>query len=89
MDLFDEVDDLVMYGSQISWEITNTIHLVTACTLVLPCHGYCITENTKYSMSKRDRTNEYWGSNHHYGWNILTHDVLKNFPKTKKDGRRF
>ena len=43
-DLVDEVDDLVMYGSQVNWAMASTIHLVTTCTLVLPCHGYCITK---------------------------------------------
>ena len=43
-DLFDEEDDLVMYGSQVIWSMSSTIHPVTTRTLVPPCHGYCITK---------------------------------------------
>ena len=76
-DLVDDVDDLVMYGSQVSWAISSTIRLVTTCILVPPCHGYYITNNTKYSIAKRCHTNEYWVFNPQYGWSILTNDMLK------------
>ena len=58
-DLVHNVDDLVMYGSQVSWAMASTIHLVITRKLVPPCHGYCITNNNKYSIAKRGRTNEY------------------------------
>ena len=77
-DLVDEVDDLVMYESQVSCAMSSTIRLVTIRTLVSPCHGYCITNNTKYSIAKRGHTNEYWGFTPHYGWNTFTHGMLKN-----------
>ena len=87
--LVDEVDDLVLYGSQVSWKMSSTIRLVATCTLVLPYHGYCIINNTKYSIAKRGPKNEYWGFNPHYGLNILTLDMLEKIQVFLKDGRRF
>ena len=66
-----------MCGSQASCAISIHIRLVTTRTLVTPCHGYCITNNNKYSIAKSGRTNEYWGFNLHHGWNILTYNMLK------------
>ena len=51
--LVDDLDDLVMYGSQVSWEISSTIRLVTTRTLLLPCYGYYIKNNTNYSIVKK------------------------------------
>ena len=64
--------------------MSSTICLVTTRTLFLTCYNYCITNNNKYSIAKRGRTNEYWGFNLYYGWNILTHDMLKNSKKKLK-----
>ena len=57
-DLADEVDDLVMYGSQASCSMSSNIRLVTTHTLVPLYHVYYITNNTKYPIVKRGRTNE-------------------------------
>ena len=37
-DLFDEVDDLVMYGSKVSWAMDSYICLVTIPKLDRACH---------------------------------------------------
>ena len=40
--LVDDVDDLVMYGSQVGWAMPSSMRLVTTRTLVTLCHSYCI-----------------------------------------------
>lgn len=80
-DLVDEVDDLVMYGSKVSWAMASSIRLVTIPKLDRACHCYCVTNNTKYSIAKRSGTNGYWGFNYHYGWNMLNYEMLSNIPK--------
>ena len=86
-DLVDEVDNLVIYGSKVSWAMASSICLVTIPKLNRACYCYCITSNTKYSIAKRVGTNEYWGFNHHYSWNMLNYEILSNIKKKIKDGR--
>ena len=59
--LFDEVEKLVMYGYQVSWEISSSAHLVIVPKLSTPYHVYIIENNTKYSIEKRSSRSEYWG----------------------------
>ena len=79
-DLVDDVDDLFMYGPQVSSVVASSIRLVTIPKLSTPYVLYSIENNTKYSIAKRGRTNDYWGYNPHYGWNKFAHDLLTHFP---------
>ena len=63
-DLVDDVNYLVMYGSQVSSAIAYSIYLVTIRSLSKPCGVYSIENNTKYTIIKRGGLNEYWGIIH-------------------------
>ena len=58
-DLVDEVDELVMYGSQIIWAMSSSIHLVPIPKLSTPFHAYIIENNNKYSIAKRGDASDY------------------------------
>ena len=58
-DLVDDVDDLVMHGSQVNSTMASSIHLVAIPNLSMPCGVYSIEHNTKYSIAKRGSTNAY------------------------------
>ena len=81
--LISEVDELVMYGSQVSWAMASSICLVTIPILSTPCGVYSIENNTTFSIAKKEYRNEYWGFNPYYGWNMLTHDMLQNILKNR------
>ena len=49
-DLIDDVDDLVMYGSQKSSAMAISICLVTIPKLSTSCGVYSIEKSTKYSI---------------------------------------
>ena len=66
-DLVDEVDNLVIYGSQVSLEMTSSIFLFIIPKCYMPYHAYSIENNTKFSIVKRGGTSEYWGFSPHYG----------------------
>ena len=61
-DLFDDADDLVMYGHQVSSTMACYIHPVTIPKLSTPCGVYMIENNTKYSIANRGDINECWGT---------------------------
>ena len=67
--------------------MSSSIRLVTIPKSGTAFFCYCVTKNIEYSITKRGGTNEYWGFNHDYGWNMLNYDMLSNIPKKIKDGR--
>ena len=64
-DLVDDVDNCVMYGSQVSirWSISKLVS--NKCNI--PCDMYLIDNNDKYHLAKRDGTKGFYGYNTHYG----------------------
>ena len=53
-DLFGYADDIIMYGSQDSAAMVNSIRLVSITKMYRPCGVYTTNNKYKYSIEKKE-----------------------------------
>ena len=81
--MIDDVEDVVMHGSQVSSSLVSSIKLYSINELNIHCEVYNIDNYTKYYLAKSGDTDVFYEYNLHYGWNKLSHDLLTMLSKTK------
>ena len=79
----NDVDKMVLYGSEVRRVESNSIPLVTHNKCRYKCGFYYIDNFTKYSVAVNSKDELLYGYNPHYGWYQLSAAVIKQLPIPK------
>ena len=76
-DLVDDIEDLVMHGSQVSLANVSSVKLMSTNDFNTHSVVRKIDNHTKYSFAKRGDNGGFYGCNPCYGWNKVSLDALE------------
>ena len=84
-DIIDDVDKIVFFGSEVKKSQSNSLLLGSSTKCNIKGNLYDIDNHTKFSVAVNSEDKLVYAKNPHFGWHVLSNEIIKQLPKTKID----